>query len=157
VTRKILSLFLGIVAMAAFAVGGTAQPAQAASGCTNLHIICFYDNPNDLSPLAIVSDSLPRNQCTRIAGYTSFIGQNTGVQWFAFHTGDCSGAHTTVFPYTDKNLACCYTAWEQLDLFVLPHAARPRRPPPAVAVPDCLVDRPARTFRDGPSRRGARS
>jgi hypothetical protein len=134
VTRKILSLFLGIVAMAAFAVGGTAQPAQAASGCTNLHIICFYDNPNDLSPLAIVSDSLPRNQCTRIAGYTSFIGQNTGVQWYMFHTGDCSGAHTTVFPYTDKNLACCYTAWNN-SIYSFYRTSTTTAAAPAVASP----------------------
>jgi hypothetical protein len=83
-----------------------AAPAQAAPGCTPAGF-CLHDT-NLSNPFAFYSGGVERNTCIVLAdedqGIASFVTENTGVQWWLFHTGTCGGSHAVVHAYTNLDL-----------------------------------------------------
>lgn len=122
--RKWLMAALVSLLLGTGAVAVSQTPAQAGFvpiGVTQVHsqmmapgcsvdYICFHDTKTEYPWLSMHS-STPRNTCYQIAAYTSFITNNTSVQWYVFRTGDCSGSHQTAFPYLGKDMTLI-TGWD---------------------------------------------
>lgn len=103
--KRVVSLLIAALIATAGALFA-ATPAQAAPGCTTFGF-CLHDT-NVSNPMAIYSAGVARNECIVLAnedqGIASFITENTGKQWWLFHTGTCGGSHAVVHANTNLDL-----------------------------------------------------
>lgn len=87
--RKLIAVLLMSIALIM-----SASPAHAtalAPGCPTPGF-CLHPSPTD-NPIFFASAGVTRNTCLATVpdDVTSFITNNTGTQWWAFHKNDCIG------------------------------------------------------------------
>lgn len=66
---------------------------------------CLHDNPY-VGPLFFAGAAPPRYQCLQpVPVGASFVTNNTGYQWWGFHTHNCVNAHKVLHAWVNENLA----------------------------------------------------
>lgn len=100
---RIVTLIVSLlIAMGGLFVAPTA--ALAAPGCTPAGF-CLHDTPT-VNPFFFASGGVTRNTCIPDPqdGIASFVTENTGVQWWVFHTNDCGGSHYVIHANVNQDL-----------------------------------------------------
>lgn len=91
---------IGVLLVSLLCVGGAAVPAQAVASCGSTSI-CGYDNPNNL-PRWGFSETITRNVCHSVpADVTTYIDNNTPVQWRVYTGPGCTGLIGTIYANTE--------------------------------------------------------